>query len=427
MVAAAGIGRAGLGRSLHAAGRGTGAAWFRARHGKRVRHLPDAVRAVPRQPERRPRADAKRPARDDARENIRSDDDRGDAAAVVGAQRRPEESAGGIHGGPADGQRDVGSRREHGLPVPHQPAARRSGERALVERLEPGPGEHALSARGGRAADGGPGAAPHAQMGVRLPLRACRPTRSRPSHRAASSSAATTASFIRSTRRQDASTGRSRPVPSSGTRSRRRGQRRRRCEVRGVCRRRPRQRLRHQRAGRKAPVEDEGRSAFRRAHHRRHPLLRRQGDRPGLVLRGVQQRQPRLLLLHLARQRRRARRGHGQADLEGLGHPRRAEAVQDDGERRDAVCAGRRRRVELADDRSGEARHLLRHRRRDDGPVGEDDGRHHGDRSRHREAPLGVSGDRERRLHGRLQRRRTSARRARSRWAPTWTSAIRRS
>jgi polyvinyl alcohol dehydrogenase (cytochrome) len=33
----------------------------------------------------------------------------------------------------------------------------------------------------------------------------------------------------------------------------------------------------------------------------------------------------------------------------------------------DAVCAGRRRRVELADDRSGEARRLLRHRRRDDG------------------------------------------------------------
>ena len=117
----------------------------------------------------------------------------------------------------------------------------------------------------------------------------------------------------------------------------------------------------------------------------------------------------------------------GKADLEGLGRARRAEAVQDDGERRDALCAGRRRGVELADDRSGEARRLLRHRRRDDGAAGEDDGRDHGGRSRYRQAPVVVSGDRERRLHGRLQRRRTSARRARTRWAPTWTSATRRS
>ena len=43
--------------------------------------------------------------------------------------------------------------------------------RTVVERLEPGPREHALPARGGRAADGGAGAAPEAQMGVRLPLR----------------------------------------------------------------------------------------------------------------------------------------------------------------------------------------------------------------------------------------------------------------
>ena len=46
----------------------------------------------------------------------------------------------------------------------------------------------------------------------------------------------------------------------------------------------------------------------------------------------------------------------------------------------DALQAGRRRGLEFADDRSREARGLLRHRRRDDGAVAEDDGRDHGRR-----------------------------------------------
>ena len=53
-------------------------------------------------------------------------------------------------------------------------------------------------------------------------------------------------------------------------------------------------------------------------------VLQRQAVRSGVVLRGVQQRQPGLLLLHRARERRRPRRQHRQADLEGVGHRRRA-------------------------------------------------------------------------------------------------------
>ena len=96
-------------------------------------------------------------------------------------------------------------------------------------------------------------------------------------------------------------------------------------------------------------------------------LLQRQAVRAGLVVRGIQQRQSRLPVLHVARQRRRARCEHRQRDLESLGHPRGAEAVQDDGERRRALQARGRRGVEFADRRSGPQRGLLRHRRRDDG------------------------------------------------------------
>ena len=132
--------------------------------------------------------------------------------------------------------------------------------------------------------------------------------------------------------------------------------------------------------------------------------VRRQAVRPGLVVRGVQQRQSRLSLLLVARQRRGARCQHREGDLESLGRARGAEAVQDAGQRRGALQAGRRRGLEFADGRSGPAGGLLRHRRRDDGAVAEDDGRHHGGRHQHRQAAVVVSGDRERRVHGRLQR-----------------------
>ena len=65
-----------------------------------------------------------------------------------------------------------------------------------------------------------------------------------------------------------------------------------------------------------------------------------------------QQWQSRLLMLHVARFGRRTGREHRQANLESVGHPRRAKALQDDGERRRVVRAGWRCGVEFPDDRS---------------------------------------------------------------------------
>ena len=235
-----------------------------------------------------------------------------------------------------------------------QPAAGRSGDAAPSwNGWSPDLANTRFQPRAGRRPDGRAGAAPEAQVGVRLPVR-------RVGQRAADDRVGPRLRRQRQRlrlfdRREDGLrllVVRERIDHPERDRSSARSPARRR-EVRGVLRRRPRQRLRPQRAERQAAVEDESRSALHRAHHRRHPLLRRQGVRAGLVVRRVQQRQPRLLLLHVARQRRRARRQHRQADLESLGRARRAEAVQDDGERRDAVRAGRRRGVELADDRSG--------------------------------------------------------------------------
>ena len=83
--------------------------------------------------------------------------------------------------------------------------------------------------------------------------------------------------------------------------------------------------------------------------------------RADLGLRGVHGRPSGLPVLHGARRRRGARREHRQADLEDL-HGRRAEAVEEEPERRAVVRARGRRRLERADHRSGAWRALRRHR-----------------------------------------------------------------
>ena len=346
--------------------------------------------------------------------------------AGVGAERRAEEGASPSSWPAVRSAAPNGRRREHGLPVPHEPAAVRSGARSGVERLESATSRTRASSRRTSPADRRAGAEAEAEVGVRI------------SHRRVGQRAADDRRRPRLRRQRqrlrvfdrredglrllvvrERLDHPQRVVVGAGEGPGRR-------EVRRVLRRRPRQRLRARRAGRPAAVEDESRFALRRAHHGRHPLLRRQALRAGLVVRGVQQRQSRLLRAARRAARRRARREHRQADLENLGRARRAEAVQDDGERRDVVRAGRRRRLELADDRSGEARGVLRHRRRDDRAV----------RRRRRTPIMAVDLDTGKYLWSYQATENdvfmggcngpNAARHARSRWGRTWTSATRR-
>ena len=93
----------------------------------------------------------------------------------------------------------------------------------------------------------------------------------------------------------------------------------------------------------------------------RRQVSRRRRLRADLGLRGVHGRPSGLPVLHGARRRRGARREHRQGDLEDL-HGRRAEAVEEEPERRAVVRARGRRRLECADDRSGSRCALRRHR-----------------------------------------------------------------
>jgi len=72
---------------------------------KRFRDISDALHRVPRQSRCRTRAVSRGYPRDDAGANLRIAHDRIDAGAELGAQRRAEEGAGGVHGRPAAGQR----------------------------------------------------------------------------------------------------------------------------------------------------------------------------------------------------------------------------------------------------------------------------------------------------------------------------------
>ena len=277
-----------------------------------------------------------------------------------------------------------------------------------VERLGQRPRQHPIPAGGRRRLDGRAGSAPEAEVGVRLPHRRLRQRASRRSHPAACSSAATTASSIRSTRDRLRLLVVREPARSSATR---------RPSARSPAR-----------APRATP------SIFGDGHANVYALDAQTGRQlwktkadphfvaritagsklyngklfvPGLVVRGVQQRQSGLLrAARRAAASWRSTRTPARRSGRPGSCPRSRKPWQDAGQRRGALQAGRRRGVEFADGRSGARRGLLRHRRRDDGAPAEDDRRDHGGRHQHRQAAVVVSGDRERRVHGRLQRRR---------------------
>ncbi len=205
-----------------------------------------------------------------------------------------------------------------------QSAAAGSGSWRGLERMGRRPVEYPIPAGERRRADRRAGAALEAEMGVRLSHR-------RVCQRTADDRGGTRLCRQRQrvrllARRQDRL--RLLVVRERIDRAQRAddrpGDRPGRGALRRLLRRRQGQRLRARRPDRPAAVEDESRSALHRAHHRRHQAVRRQALRPGLLVRGIQQRQSRLSVLLVARQRRGARREHRQGDLESLGRARGA-------------------------------------------------------------------------------------------------------
>ena len=184
---------------------------------------------------------------------------------------------------------------------------------AAVERLRRRHVELALSAEAGHDRRGR--AEPEAEMGVRISRR--HPGLRQPGDRrpAACSSAATTAPSTRSTPRPAARTGRSRPTaacgraPSVGLIGRR---------VRGLHRRPQGQPVRARRRDRRADLEEDARHASLRADHRRAGAGRRQDLRAGVVDRRSARRAAEVRMLHVPRQRRRARSRDRRAAVEEL-------------------------------------------------------------------------------------------------------------
>ncbi len=142
-----------------------------------------------------------------------------------------------------------------------------------------------------------------------------------------------------------------------------------------------------------ADLEEAGRHARLRARHRRADAGRRQALRAGVVGRGSAGGAADLRVLHLPRQRRRARRGDRQADLEELHGPGSAAAARQELEGDDAVGAGGRGGLERADDRHAQGRALRRHRQLVHRAGGEDQRRGHRDGSEDRQDPLVEPGD----------------------------------
>ena len=307
------------------------------------------------------------------------------------------------------GSAESGGSADDGIPVPHESAAGRIPSRSRVERLEPRPREHALPARERRRHS------PSAQV----PQLKLKWAFGFPSGVSSANAQPTVASgprvrrqrqrlsSTRSTRRPAASTGRLRPARSSATRS----------TVGAVTggtatrstprfRRRPRERIRD-------------------STRRPAALLWKTKVDPHFVARitaGTRYYDGKLIVpVSSSEEFSSGNPGYscctsrgcvvaldastGKQIWKAWVVARRAEALQDDGERRHAVCAGRRRGVEFADDRSGASRRLFRHRRRHDRAVAEDDRRDHGRRSRHGQIPLVVQATENDVLHGRLQRR----------------------
>ena len=391
MIAAAGHRRAQLGRRLHAAGsRDRPAAGVRRRHRKRIRHVPDAVRAVPRQPERRPRADAERAARDDAGENLRGADDRADAAAGVGAQRRTEESA-----SPSSWPAGRSAARSRAAPRTWASSAARI-RRSPIRRAGPSWNGWSPDLANTRFQPAQVARLTAAQV-PRLKLKWAFGFPSGVSANA-QPTVASGRVFVGSDNGYvysiDAKTGCVYWSFETGSIIRN-------AITVGA--------VKGNGDAKYAAFVGDGHANVFAINAQDGKLLWKTKVDPHFVARitaGIRYYDGKVIVPVSSSEEFSSgnpgyscctSRGsvvaldaeHRQADLEGLGHPRRAEAVQDDGERRDAVCAGRRRGLELADDRSGEARGVLRHRRRDDGAVAEDDGRDHGGRSRHRESSSG--------------------------------------
>ena len=144
----------------------------------------------------------------------------------------------------------------------------------------------------------------------------------------------------------------------------------------------PRQRVRRGRQHRAADLGAQGGRAPLGGDHRRADLSQRPRLRSGA---GTERRGPgrarAVRLLHVPRQRVRARREHRQRGVEDLHHGGAEAARQEQGRAAD-VGSGRRRHLVVAD-RGCEAQHALRrHRQQLRGPVHEDDRRGGRPRSR---------------------------------------------
>ena len=149
-------------------------------------------------------------------------------------------------------------------------------------------------------------------------------------------------------------------------------------------------RLRPRRRHRPDAVDQEGRRPPARAPHRLADAPRRPSLRPDIV---VRRRRPasRLRLLHLPRQRRRARRGERRRRVEDLHDSRRAAAAARLRRRHRVARAGGRRDLVGADDRR-QARGALRRRRQHlQRCRAADDRRDPGVRSRERCEALGAA------------------------------------
>ena len=228
-------------------------------------------------------------------------DDRRDAAAGVGPERRPEESARRVHGRPSARQREIRRRREHGLPVPHEsadvgsargPAWNGWSPDLANTRFQPANVARLTAAQ-----------VPKLKLKWAFGFPSGVSANAQPTIAAGRVFVGSDNGFVYS---MDAKTGCVYWSFETGSIIRN-------AVVVGAVTGAGNAKYAafvgdghanvyaHQRAGRKAAVEDESRFALRRAHHGRHPLLRRQADRARLVVRRIQQRQSRLLLLHVAR------------------------------------------------------------------------------------------------------------------------------
>ena len=319
------------------------------------------------------------------------------------AQRHPEDARRRVHERPADGKHRRRRGRVDAQPVHGESAHAGSGKRPVVERLGERPRQHPLPARGCCAAHGRRRAAVEAQVGLWL-------SQGRDQQRSADDRFGPGVRVQRQrlhllARCEDRL--RLLVVPERIDRAQladgRRGERAGRRAVGGVLRRRPRQRVRARRADRPAALEGSRGRPRRGAHHRRREVPRGSRLRADLRLRGVQQRQQGLPVLHGARRGGGARCEYRQGNLEDVS-VRTSQAVEEAGQWCAAVRTRDRRRVGFADDRSCSRRTLRRHWRCGDAAGVAAHRRRARARSEDRQGALGTPFGREGSVHGRLRR-----------------------